>query len=43
MLWFNSHNNSDYDKAYGGATHFRNGEIDKELPIGEKGVLVLEL
>lgn len=43
VFWFNSHNNSDDDKSCGGAIYFKNGEIYKELPMGEKGVLIFDI
>lgn len=43
VFWFNSHNNCQKEKAYGGAIHFKKGQVYKELPMGKKGVLKIEL
>lgn len=43
VFWFNSHNEEGSLKAYGGAIYFKKGEIYKELAMGEKGVLKIEL
>lgn len=43
VFWFNSHNNSENDKANGGAIYFKEGEIYKELPMKQKDILIFDI